>query len=508
MASNTLVTKLISPLMRMAKPVSPLVKQNTIGTTLFIFVVIELLSGLAVWDFGEFWVKRVADSFSVAVAPIDETNRAVVPLLISDEAYENDFRQTSPLNRMTMAGLIRDVGAKAPHATLLIDLDLSPRSDAIPPEEQRYLDEELGKLGPRLVLITPDRAMTAAVAWDKVAWVRKMCGAGVRFGSPLIRTRYGAVDPEFDPQGTLARTAAFAGPAAPCEVAGMMTPEMAPLFWDATGYNPAEDGDPDKKHQLQSEYFSSGNMVNLTSVKAAKSLHALSEADYVVLGGGWGLDDVFVTAAGDRYGAEVHAATLYSIIHPIRPPIFALNAFLGLFLVAWLAPKWLDPPLKKHFHYFGEYQKQCFANESCDSGNTGKLFLGASFWLLLFLVSTVFFVLLLFLINTFVVYLFSYDIAVAKIVFALLIGLFVSTPSVYRGVCAAAAAGPNNHGIALEAGQASFKRAAASIIKTMDHGLDELGKKSVLSGLANILGGISLLSYIGYTICLLARDFF
>jgi len=506
MASNTLISRVVTW-------IAEQVEQSTIGTTLFIFVAIELLSGLAIWDFGEFWVKRVADTASVVAAPT-KTKKKVVTLLISDEAYENDFRQTSPLNRMTMAELIRDVGDKAPHATLLVDLDLSPRSDAIPPEEQRYLDEVLGTLGHRLVLMTPDRAMTAAVAWDKVEWVRKMCGAGVRFGSPLIRTRYGAVDPEFDPQGTLARTAAFAGPAAPCGVAGVMTPEIAPLFWDATGYSPADDVNPHKKHPLRSEYFSSGNTVNLTSAKAAKSLHALSGADYVVLGGGWGLDDVFVTAAGDRYGAEVHAAKLYSIIHPIRSPIFALNAFLGLILVAWGAPKCLEPPLKKHFHAFGEYQKQCFANVNCDSGSTGKVFLSASFWLALFLVSTFLFILALFLINIFVINLLSYDIAVTKMVFALLIGLFVSTPSVYRGVCAAGRAEPSKHSAGAETEQASLKeiwlksmRVVASIFKTMRQGCNDLLNKSVFSGLANILGGLLLFLYVGYTVYLMAKDF-
>lgn len=231
MASHTLVAKLISSFVTF---IAKQVEQGTIGTTLFVFVAIELLSGLAVWDFGEFWVNRVADTASVVVAATDKSKKKVVTLLITDESYENDFRQTSPLNRKTMAALIRDVGDTAPHATLLVDLDLSPRSDVIPPEAQEYLDEVLVTLGHRVVLITPDRAMTAAVAWDKIAWVRKMCGAGVRLGSPLIRTRYGAVDPEFDTQGTLANTAVFAGPAAPCEVAGMMTPEIAPLFWDAT----------------------------------------------------------------------------------------------------------------------------------------------------------------------------------------------------------------------------------------------------------------------------------
>lgn len=256
-------------------------------------------------------------------------------------------------------------------------------------------------------------------------------------------------------------------------------------------------------------------MVNLTSAKTAKSLQALSGADYVVLGGGWGPDDVFVTAAGDRYGAEVHAARLYSIIHPISPPIFVLNAFLGLFLVAVLAPICLEPPLKKHFHAFGEYQKQCFANDSCDPGNTGKLFLGAGFWLALFLGGVVVSILALFAINFFVIGLLSYDIAVEKMVFALLIGLFVSTPSVYRGVCAATTAESGKHSIGVETEQALFKniwlkfmRVAASISKTMCHGFRELRNKLILSGLANILGGISIIFYIGYTAYLMAKDFF
>jgi len=514
------------------------VEQSTLGTTLFIFVAMELLSGLVIWDFGEFWVNSVADTadfeFHQTFPLTDKGGVQVTTLLIGDKAYEDDFSQTSPLNRVTLGKLIRDISEKSPHAALLVDLDLSPR-EAIPPEQQKFLDEVLRSLGHRLVLITPDKAMTPAAAWPKVEWIQKLCGAGVQFGSPAILTRYGTVDPEFSTQGTLAGMAAApvnreSIPATPCDLSAKMAPTISPLFWDASGYAQEEDRNEGRKIQLRSEYFSSGNALTLNSVKDVENMHALARADYIVLGGGWGADDVFVTIAGDRYGAEVHAARLYSVENPVRGPIFPINAILGVLVVGVVAQLMIKPPLRKHFEYFGKYQttRQCATGNVCGFSESGKgfslaslesgqNFLLASSWLAVFLLAVLSCLLLLLAINTIVVHLLNYDIGVANMVFALVIGLFISTPRIYRSVSGGAGQtsqgteqkGEHKKNSSHKAIVDRFRYALQVNLATIKHGAEQIRHGSIRSGLANFTGGIlSLAFYFIYTFWLMLRDLF
>lgn len=510
-------------------PLGRWLEDGLLGATLFILVVSEALSGLAIWDFGEFWVNRAADAVHVGTqqywAPPEKGQGRVVTILIGDSAYESDFLQSSPLDRKTAATLIRNISGENARATLVVDLDFSPRGDTTAEADQKLLDDELKKLGRRLVLMTPDRVTTHDVAARKLDWVRQLCDAGVRFGSPLISLRYGVVNPRFAPQGTLAATAYrdLAGtPSDPCGLARGLSPELSLLFWETLGYGPEEDKTAGPASTLRPEYFASGNTRVLNTVGEVRGMDALRGADYIVLGGGWGPDDRHLTAAGgEHYGAEVHAARLHSLIHRATEPPFLFTALLGVVLVGGLALPSAQWTLREHFVEFERYRTsrqrlhpEGCRPEGCRPEESGRYFLTATLWLLAFFVLLIFWIALLFLLNTVAVQRFSCRFEISNLVFAFVTGLFVMAPRTYRNALEGNGLAARNNAEKHDgAGPCRvildrFWCALHAHWRSIVHGWSQLCRLDISGGLANLFGIALSILFFSWAGFVLLRDFF
>ena len=109
-------------------------------------------------------------------------------LLVDDEAFEDRFKERSPLDRSELARLLEGIREQAPKL-LVIDLDLSPGPAPTDDEEraQAALDEVLKAYAPdQLLLATPLPARSYELAQRRLRWMHGLCGAGVRFAHTTL----------------------------------------------------------------------------------------------------------------------------------------------------------------------------------------------------------------------------------------------------------------------------------------------------------------------------------
>jgi len=409
-------------------------EHRTFRSAVFIFVSMYLLQSVAIWDFGTFLFGQLTGLADVSLARfLPESSQATSRLptvLISDEAYERDFGQRSPLDRHRVAVLIRDLAARAPQATLVVDLDLSPRLDAL--ENQDELDRQMAALGRRLVLILPDKVTTPEAAWLKVEWLQRQCAAGNRFAPPDLKVRYGSIDTGFNTNGSLAGLFS-AGiksiPSETCAIAAGLSQETAPFFWQAIA-QPDADSARTRRILLRNEYFQAGPVMALASVNQVTELKHLADVDYVVLGGGWGPDDRFVTVAGERYGSEVHAAQIYSALQPISPAHPFFGVVLSLLLIKWGFEPACRQTLVRHFEYSAQHQRlrTDFSIPLKRRGHSGRHFFLSMVYLVGFLGMLLLLLLAMLAINAGFRLLFSYDLGVNAMMPGVFLWLFFNTP--------------------------------------------------------------------------------
>lgn len=100
-------------------------------------------------------------------------------LTINQSLYEEQFLQTSPLNRTKLAQIIETI-AKGPNrpAALVSDIDLSPMAGQSSDAGQERLNMALASLvgsGVRLVMVMPFRVKSPELIDRKASWMRDMC---------------------------------------------------------------------------------------------------------------------------------------------------------------------------------------------------------------------------------------------------------------------------------------------------------------------------------------------
>lgn len=116
-------------------------------------------------------------------------NRPVKVVVITNEMFERDFDQASPLNRAKLTTLFNALlSSQNSPAVLAVDLDLSP-SPAYPQVEKQFyanLKVLVKNSATQLILIIPMPTMLPTSIDRKLVWMREMCANGVHFALPDI----------------------------------------------------------------------------------------------------------------------------------------------------------------------------------------------------------------------------------------------------------------------------------------------------------------------------------
>lgn len=235
------------------------------------------------------------------------TDTGVLVVAISDAGFQRYFGGVSPLNQSKLAELLRSVRESAPEARrLLVDLDLSPGPGVV---GAAALETELRLDAKRWVLASAAPA-TPALAQQQSNWRERLCQAGVSFANPLLPTDFGYVRPTQQYRNSLADVAA--NKPSHCESA-TARPEL-----QAATLSP---------HELNAGIVLAfdGDLQVLQ-----EQIRALSPR-WIVIGGNWGHEDVFLTPFGDRFGVQVHAAALASEVQGERQAPYGVQV-----LVSWL----------------------------------------------------------------------------------------------------------------------------------------------------------------------------
>ncbi len=300
-------------------------------------------------------------------------------LLITDVAYEAEFAQASPLNRARLQQLISLAAAECP-AVLAIDLDLSPGpNDAVLPD-QAALDTTLQALGlpqpcagnagqpaPRLLLATPIPVATPSLVELKYQWMKRLCEAGVSFAFHDVVVSQGAVlriDPGAPTLGVTAAEMVHGERAAghvasqqierPCDqirrgkdsATFLRRSHLGELHAGAARFSAQR---PFNAQFFAAEAASEGvNRVRhvITTSSALPSTVRPGElsGQTVFLGGSYGVGDRFATPFGPQPGVLVHAASYYSLVHPVRITndlvAFAIEVLLGVLLGYYFHRGW------------------------------------------------------------------------------------------------------------------------------------------------------------------------
>ncbi len=303
-------------------------------------------------------------------------------LLIDDEAFENRFRERSPLDRGELARLLDGIRGLSPRL-LVVDLDLSPGPAPTAEEasSQAALDDALRAFAPnRLLLAAPLPARSYDLALRRLQWMHRLCAAGVRFahtvlfhsGSHVLR-----YDPTLPSLGPLA--ARMVGVQAgdriaepePCELADEQVRDIERDAAEAL----ARGSEPAARRTLGAAYFlqappGAAYYVDNQQAQQLAPLnfgyerfvrrHCLSAAapgdhctvladggvrDQVLfLGGAWGQEDIHPTPTGRREGVMLHAAAFHTEQVPVtnrhRPLATAAGFALGLIVAFLLGSVW------------------------------------------------------------------------------------------------------------------------------------------------------------------------
>ncbi len=305
-------------------------------------------------------------------------------LLIDDAAFEDRFRERSPLDRAELARLLDDLRGRAPRL-LVVDLDLSPGPAPTVDEEraQAALDDALRAFGPgSLLLATPLPARSFEMALRRLRWMHGLCGAGVRFAHTTL-FHSGAYVLRYDPTlpslGPLAARlagvqAADAAPFDEPEPCALVAEEVRERDFAPAGRE-AADGGAAGRRTLGAAYFLQAPPAIAYYVDNAQA-RRLAPLNFgyerfarrycvaapapgedcaavdgralaggvVFLGGAWGQDDMHPTPLGHREGVMLHAAAFHSEQVPVsrryQPVATAVEFMFGLVVAFVMGHLW------------------------------------------------------------------------------------------------------------------------------------------------------------------------
>ncbi len=275
----------------------------------------------------------------------------MVVVAIDDDAYEDHFRAVSPLDRGRLGQLLSTIRDNAVSARrIAVDLDVTPTDPglrAAPDALDILLLDAPGRwVLPAVPSVRPDARLRQA------GWRRALCDAGVRFAHPFVPTEFGYPRLTHQYRDSLAQAMLSADPvcADPSQPLTQLTQPLSPTAL---------------KDPLVIPF--SGDLDALGA-----ALRAI-DPEWVVVGGTWGVADVFSTPFGSRYGVHIHAAALAGALEGQRlVPYWAqlLGAWLFVGLLAALATALLprieramrpaSPAMSGHAFFFNVVQPMLF----------------------------------------------------------------------------------------------------------------------------------------------------
>lgn len=279
---------------------------HTLRSSMLTGGVVMLMSSTGMWQY--FASSMHAHDAQRAVAHASATQQPrVVVVAIDDAGYNAFFGGKSPLNRGRVRHLLEVVAQNAPSAKrVMLDIDVSPGpvADAWQEPLDRFMLQR-----PALWTLPVSQVPDVAGASEHRLWQKMLCDAGVRFGHPLVPNEFGYPKLTHQYRGNLTEAALSAEP-----VCGEALPKLA------LAPKPLSPG-----------FLSAGMVVPFSGdlAELAEVLRAV-DPEWVWLGAAWGSTDIFATPFGDRYGVQVHAASMAGQLEQQR-----MVPFWAQLLVAW-----------------------------------------------------------------------------------------------------------------------------------------------------------------------------
>jgi len=312
------------------------------------------------------WLNIETLKMARAVLPFDDPtvslsngkkqNRPTKVVVITNEMFERDFYQASPLNRTKLTQLFNKllVSENAP-AVLAVDLDLSPSpSPSYLQAEKRFtadLITTVKKSATQLILITPVPTMLPTSISTKLDWMRKMCASGIRFALPDVvgiqntvmympigvpTLGYEAYRVTKERDGNYLQPQSYTVPRiCDCsdqelkgllQVLGLHVPVREAKDYQRINFSFPKSIDLIRLSSLESLDTDSGNLSRL-------------KGHVVFLGGDYGSGDKYQTPVGPLSGLYLHVAAYYSNLFGVlafSKPVALIVDFVTAILVFFL----------------------------------------------------------------------------------------------------------------------------------------------------------------------------
>lgn len=270
-----------------------------------------------------------------------------VVIVINSADFITRYGEKSPLDRCILAQDVARVLSKSPKR-LAVDFDLSPLAVASESEQrcQRELDTLLDHEAPRLVLLMPFPAATAALLHIKHDWMLARCRAGAHFADGNIEQSMGLVTEQITGES----------PELGARLADQLYGEISNHICKSI----ASTDESERNHWLVEQRSSVESEIETTPINfpevrrqlavlplSSEAFVGLSSLEHssVLLGGDWGRDDSFLTSIGPLPGVTIHGARLVSLEHPIDrlSRIFGLFCDIGIALCfAWVIERFWE----------------------------------------------------------------------------------------------------------------------------------------------------------------------
>ena len=267
----------------------------------------------------------------------DISGNGPITLLISEQDYQERYKERSPLNRCVLAQDISGIlqrGVK----TLVVDLDLSPLLGESAEEAacQKQLNNVLDGAAKQLVLLVPFFADSEKLRAVKHAWMHERCNAALVFAVGDLEKSLGIViDTRYNSSGVpeLVEKSGESEKSEKSEICAELAAIKNSPEKNRWLKKPEENAavKADQPHNtadpINFRKFAHEAIVTTTG-DPRLDLVTNWKSRVVFFGGSYGTDDTFLTSMGELPGVAIHAARW--VTH--KSPVKELNAFAGFSL--------------------------------------------------------------------------------------------------------------------------------------------------------------------------------
>ena len=275
----------------------------------------------------------------------DISGNGPITLLISEQDYQERYKERSPLNRCILALDISEIlhrGVK----TLVVDLDLSPLLGESAEEAvcQKQLDKVLDGAAKQMVLLSPFFADSEKLRAVKHAWMHERCNAALVFAVGDLEKSLGIViDTRYNKNGVPELVEKSEKGEICADLAAIKnSPEKNRWLKKPDGSAAVKaNHSHSTSDPINFRKFSHEAIVT-TAGDPRLDLVNNWKSRVVFFGGSYGTDDTFLTSMGELPGVAIHAARWVTHKSPVKElnffAGFALDLVLGtvfMFVVKW-----------------------------------------------------------------------------------------------------------------------------------------------------------------------------